>query len=97
MGGVNQDEAVALGAAIQAAMEIEAAAPPVPASAGERTYLLASKKKVQDVIAHSLGMIAESSDRLRYLNSVLIQKNLPIPSTQTRPYQMPVRRSAEAE
>jgi len=36
-------------------------------------------------------MIAEAADRTRYINSILIGKNQPIPSTQTRPYQMNVR------
>lgn len=90
--GINPDEAVALGAAIQATMEMEAIS-------GQRapTLYLAGRKATQDVIAHSLGMIAESQDRSRYINSILIPKNLAIPSAQTRPYQMAVRPSGNTE
>jgi len=91
MRGINPDEAVALGAAIQAALEMEQASSNTP------IYSLAGRKKTVDVIAHSLGMIAESADRSRYLNSVLIRKNLPIPSSQMRPYKMAVRRRGDSE
>jgi len=91
MRGINPDEAVALGAAIQAALEMEQALSNAP------IYSLAGRKKTVDVIAHSLGMIAESADRSRYLNSVLIRKNLPIPSSQMRPYKMAVRRRGDSE
>ncbi len=90
MGGVHPDEAVALGAAIQAAMEMEQAT-----SRGAPKYRLAGRKSTTDAIAHSLGMIAESADRTRYINSILIGKNQPIPSTQTRPYQMNMRRGGK--
>jgi molecular chaperone DnaK len=90
MAGINADEAVGLGAAIQAAMEMEAdlrlAAGPAP------LYHLAGRKTTVDVIAHSLGLIAENADRSRFINSIIIPKNLPIPSTQMRPYQLGVRR-----
>jgi molecular chaperone DnaK len=92
MTGINPDEAVALGAAIQATMEMEQSS-----TDGSATYLLSGRKKTTDVIAHSLGMVAESPDRLRYINSVLIRKNLSIPSVQTRPYQMMVRRSGDTQ
>ncbi len=90
MGGINRDEAVALGAAIQAAMERETAA-------NAPVYLLSGRKSTTDVIAHSLGLIAESADRLRYTNSILIPKNQEIPSTQTRPYRLRTRRSGNTE
>jgi molecular chaperone DnaK len=81
LGGVHPDQAVALGAAVQAALALE-----------ERSTLrLGSRRQVQDVVAHSLGMIAESEDRSRYLNSVLIGRNLPIPAERQRPYQFSVR------
>ncbi len=92
MGGINPDEAVALGAAIQATMEVEQAG-----GKNAPTYLLSGRKKTTDVIAHSLGMVAESQDRSRYINSVLIRKNLPIPSVQTRPYQMKMRRRGDTK
>lgn len=90
LGGANPDEAVALGAAIYAALETEralAASAPLP--------LLPGRKAVQDVIAHSLGMIAESQDRSRYVNSHLILKNSPIPVESTRPYSIRLRRDGK--
>jgi molecular chaperone DnaK len=90
MGGINKDEAVALGATIQAAMEIEAAAT-------APDFLLSGRKSITDVIAHSLGLIAESADRERYINSILIAKNKEIPSLRTRPYRLLTRRSGHTE
>jgi molecular chaperone DnaK len=87
MAGIHPDEAVAQGAAIQAAIE-ENATP---------TYRLAGRKSTVDVIAHSLGMIAENIDRTRYINSILINKNRPIPSSESRPYKLTVRRSGNSQ
>ncbi len=87
MGGVHPDEAVALGAAIQAAMEMEQLG-----GTSAPKYRLAGRKTTTDAVAHSLGMIAESSDRTRYINSILIAKNQPMPSEWTRPYEMNMRR-----
>ena len=92
MRGINPDEVVALRAAIQAALEVEQIA-----GSDTPIYSLPGRKKTVDAIAHSLGMIAESADRSRYINSVLIRKNLAIPSSQTRPYQMAVRRRGDSE
>ena len=89
MSGIHPDEAVALGAAIQASMEMEQVSTPM--------YRLAGRKSTVDVIAHSLGMIAENEDRTRYINSILIGKNKSIPSSQSRPYQMAVRRSGDTQ
>ncbi len=83
MTGVNVDEAVALGAAIQASMD-----------AGETSkFSLAGKKTIQDVMSHSLGMVAENQDRSKYINSIIIPKNKPIPCAETRPYQLRTTRS----
>lgn len=46
--------------------------------------MLLGGRKVTDVTSHSLGMIAESSDRSRYINDILIPKNSPIPARQTQ-------------
>jgi molecular chaperone DnaK len=102
MGGVHPDEAVALGAAIQAAIDMEQRSQQERFALGGRsaaapTFALSGRKQVQDVIAHSLGMIAESPDHLSYLNSILIRKNQPIPSRETHPYQLPVRRGGETK
>ena len=83
MGGIHPDHAVVLGAAVQAAL-LSAAD-----DAGSRP-LLAGRRRVNDVVAHSLGMIAESPDRSRYLNSVLLRRNSTIPCDAVRPYQFDV-------
>jgi molecular chaperone DnaK len=57
--GVDPDQAVALGAAIQAAMDHEERQPDAP------TLLLAGRKATTDVISNSLGMIVESAARAR--------------------------------
>jgi molecular chaperone DnaK len=77
---VNPDEAVALGAAIQAAMDMEALNPQ------KQVYFLAGRKKSIDVMSHSLGMIAINEDGSKYINSIIIRKNQPIPSIETHPY-----------
>ncbi|GCF08703.1 Hsp70 family protein [Dictyobacter arantiisoli] len=82
MSGINPDEAVALGAAIQAVMELEQRQKNAP------HFHLAGRKKTTDVIAHSLGMVAESPDNERYINSFLIQKNLTIPTERTKTFKM---------
>src|SRR5439155_15260927 len=81
--GINPDEAVALGAAIQAKAESEA-----PAE-GCKTLI--------DVMAHSLGMIVESEDRSRYINSIIIEKNKPVPVEQTRSYEIYIRQDDKTQ
>lgn len=90
MGGIHPEEAVGLGAAIQAAMEIEEATT-------RPMIALKGRKKTVDVIAHSLGLIVESADRSRYVNSTIIQKNQPIPAVQTRPFQKTVNKAHDTE
>lgn len=86
LAGVQPDEAVALGAAIQAALDLEAAQPTGP------RFFLPSRRAVVDVMSHSLGMIATNRDNNRYVNSILIRRNQPIPSLETRPYRLRVSR-----
>ena len=107
LGGAHPDEAVALGAAVQASIEMErisherlgGRAPGATAPGGQpagSAFVGALKQRtVSDVIAHSLGMIAESADRERYINSILIKKNLAIPSQEMRPYQLRTRRDGQ--
>ncbi len=83
MGGIHPDHAVALGAAVQAALLSEDGSP-------DSRPLLAGRRRVTDVVAHSLGMIAERPDRSRYLNSVLLRRNSTIPCEAVRPYQFDV-------
>jgi molecular chaperone DnaK len=77
------DEIVAIGAAIQASRD---SAPSYPAGV-----------RVTDAIAHSLGIIVESVDRARYLNSIIIPKNSPVPIARTRPYHMRLRRDGKTQ
>ncbi|HWE39587.1 MAG TPA: Hsp70 family protein [Isosphaeraceae bacterium] len=79
--GVNVDEVVALGAAIQAAME-------VGQSATDATpqFTLAGARKVRDVMSHSLGAVAVSADGSAYVNDIIIRRNLPIPVENTKSY-----------
>ncbi len=84
MGGIHPDHAVALGAAVQAAL---LSAPPAGQGESAARALLAAPRRIKDVVAHSLGMVAESPDRSRYLNSVLLRRNGTIPCQAVRPYQ----------
>jgi molecular chaperone DnaK (HSP70) len=72
---LNPDECVAAGAAIQAAEHRR------DASLG-----LARRMRIDDVMSHSMGMIAVSAAGDRYLNSILIPKNKRIPCREVRPY-----------
>lgn len=98
MGGIHPDHVVALGAAVQAALLT--APPELPALPGRPTggsrALLPGVRRVRDVVAHSLGMIAESQDRSRYVNSILLKRNSAIPCDETRPFQFDITRP-EAE
>ncbi|MEM7533596.1 MAG: Hsp70 family protein [Chloroflexota bacterium] len=87
---VNPDEAVALGAAIHAAMEMDALKP-----ADEPMFLLAGRKKSTDVMGHSMGMIAINQDNTAYINSIIIPKNKPIPADETHPYQLRLSRRGD--
>ena len=90
--GVNVDEVVALGAAIQAA--IEDGGPTVDAlpryslggAAAPARFTLAGAPRVVDVMSHSLGAIAISPDGSSYVNDVIVRKNLPIPSEDRKTY-----------
>ena len=91
-GGVNEDEAVALGAAIVAA---ERFAERNADSGGAGRFMLPGAVKTVDVTNHSLGMIAVNADRSAYVNSVILPKNAEIPCEETRPYQQRTRRGGE--
>ena len=77
MGGVNEDEAIALGAAIVAADGAGRKA------ADSTSYALPA---IFDVTNHSLGMIAENEDRTAYVNSIILKKNRQIPCEETKEY-----------
>jgi molecular chaperone DnaK len=91
--GVNVDEVVALGAAMQAAIEVGQsigdAVPRFTLSAGlpqPAKTSAATGRRVTDVMSHSLGTIAVSPDGSAYLNDVVIRRNLPIPARDTKSY-----------
>src|SRR4029078_6823298 len=81
--GVNVDEVVAHGAAIQAAMEVEATTPKTP---GGPKFTLVGPRKIQEVMAHSLGAVAVSPDGSAYVNDIIIRRNVPIPAENVRSY-----------
>lgn len=88
LSGVHPDEAVAKGAAIQAAMDYEK-------RSGTRLALVGRKTTSTDVISSSMGMIARNEDGSKYINSIIIPKNKTIPCSETRPYTLNVRRIGE--
>jgi molecular chaperone DnaK len=95
LGGIHPDHAVALGAAVQATL-LSTLQTRLPTrnrvtSEGQTTgVFLGPRRKIRDVVAHSLGMIAENPDRSRYLNSVLLRRNSTIPCRAVRPYRFEV-------
>ena len=76
-GGVNVDEVVALGAAIRAGIEVEGPRP---------LHTLPGPRRVVDVMAHSLGVVAVAADGLSYVNEPVVRRNTPIPAEAGRPY-----------
>lgn len=79
--GVNVDEAVSLGAAIQAGVEMQKRANYRIGgkSSSNHQYRLIGTKKIVDVMSHSLGAVAVSEDGQKYVNSIIIPKNKAIP------------------
>ncbi len=79
--GVNVDEVVALGAAVQGAIE-------EGRSTTDATpkFSLAGARRVVDVMSHSLGVVAVSADGSAFVNDVIIRRNAPIPAENTKSY-----------
>ena len=91
--GINVDEAVALGAALQAAADLKVEDDlSLEASSGEEFTLPA----IRDVTCHSLGMVAENQDRSKYLNSIIIKKNSQIPAENACDYTIRVSANRSA-
>ena len=92
--GVNVDEVVALGAAIQAAIEVgEKIGDAVPrftlSASGPQAAVnqpATANRRVTDVMSHSLGTIAVSPDGSAYVNDIVIRRNLPIPARNNKSY-----------
>lgn len=95
LGGVNVDEAVAIGAAIRANINERGEVLPVLGEACEKVKYsntsIQGAKAVTDVTAHSLGMLSISADGERYVNSVIIKKNTKIPTGNTRSFKFRTR------
>ena len=95
LGGVNVDEAVALGAAIRANITDKGDVIPTLGGLFKKNktdgLLIKGAKSVKDVTAHSLGMISISSDGNEYINSVIIKKNTQIPASNTRAFNFRTR------
>ncbi|MDB5353237.1 MAG: molecular chaperone [Planctomycetota bacterium] len=79
--GVNVDEVVALGAAIQAAMDVGQAS-----ESATPKFTLAGARRVTDVMSHSLGTVAVSPDGASYVNDIIIRRNVPIPAENKTSY-----------
>ena len=90
--GVNVDEVVALGAAIQAAIEVGQpigdALPKFTLATGPARGNAAqtAARRVTDVMSHSLGTVVVSPDAASFINDVLIRCNIPIPARNTKTY-----------
>ena len=95
--GVNVDEAVALGAAIQCEID---------SHDSEINYFLGSKSSdmptlgaanIVDVTAHALGRLQIKADRTSFFNDVMIKENTAIPCSVTKPTLINARSSRNGE
>lgn len=95
LSGVNVDEAVALGAAIRANITEKGEVVPAISGVFKRKstggIAIQGAKAVNDVTAHSLGMISISPDGEEYINSIIIKKNTRIPASNTKPFAFKTR------
>lgn len=86
--GIYVDEVVAHGAAIQAEMDVNGASQPAYQLGGRR---------VSDVIAHSLGMVAINKEGTGFINQRIIEKQTTIPATETKPFSVNPRHCSNNE
>lgn len=90
--GVNVDEAVALGAALQAVAdldeELESGGYELETSRRRSNANALTRRRLEDVASRSLGLIAENDDRSRYVNSVVIPKNSAIPAENVKRHKL---------
>lgn len=81
LSGVHPDEAVAIGAAVQANIgRVCAMIPEGRSSLGMKRAelnltLMPGARMIRDVIPHSLGMIVENAEGTRYINDIMIPGN----------------------
>lgn len=99
MGGVNVDEAVALGAAIRANIDADGKAQVQFTIGGKSTsgpaFAIAGARRIKDATAHSMGMIAVSKDGSKFVNSIMIPKNSEIPAKITQAYELGISKKQE--
>lgn len=102
MQGVNVDEAVALGAAIRANIDLEGnvveeAVRPMMLGGPARkpSFAIAGAKRIKDATAHSMGMIAVNKEETAYVNSIMVKKNSSIPAQVTKSYELGISRHEE--
>lgn len=98
--GINADEAVCLGACIQASLEManQSIRRGLPQGTFRKLSLPSGKNiQVKDVMSHSLGAIAVSQDGERYVNSIIIKKNRTIPISESRSFKHKTRRNSDNE
>lgn len=91
--GINVDEAVALGAALQAAADLKVEDDLSLEASSSSEFSLPA---IRDVTCHSLGMVAENQDRSKYLNSIIIRKNSQIPAENACDYTIRVSSNRNA-
>jgi len=94
--GVNVDEAVATGAALLAASELALDAEEYALETRSKSRVVPCARLV-DVTSRSLGMIAENEDRSKYVNSVIVPKNTPVPARRVKRHKLRVGNVKDAE
>lgn len=107
---VDVDTVVARGAAIQAAICTEKKItmslggpcsiirPSAAMASGKvKRTLQLSADNINDVTAHSLGMLSISEDKSRYVNTIIIPKNSHVPSVMQRPFKIASSKGASRE
>lgn len=104
LSGVNVDEAVALGAAIRANIDLDGKTLcSLPSASADQKrpvspeYCLPGAKAIRDVVSHSLGIISANEDNTRFVNRIILRRNMPIPSTNTRPFSISTRKGGTHE
>lgn len=98
--GINVDEAVCLGAGIQASLEMakQNVRRGLPQGTFRKLSLPSGKNlQIKDVMSHSLGAIAVSQGGDRYVNSIIIRKNKTIPISEGRSFKHKTRRNSDNE